>query len=234
MAKKNVWKRWFPAALLAAVSAAVGITGAVVVHNLTLENPIKTPPVEGTIKEELSGTSKKAAFKNTGEADVFLRVAYTETWTYTDAEGEHILPNYAKKTGSTETYRVASPEWVNTDRWQLDPGSGWLYYYKALPVGETTELIVDQVDFAGTGSNPEVSLNELVDGDKYREAEYDLHFTLEVVQASDDVQVSRDAIAALFGEDKSSSIRDNWTKASEITWSGTEEWSPDSQNGSGS
>lgn len=199
------------------------------VHTMTLENPIKTPPVKGEIEEDLESEAKKVKFKNTGEADVFLRVAYTETWKNENT----ILPNNALKKDGSGSVPVAMPNWVNTGYWQLDPNSGWLYYYKSLPVGESTDLIVDHVDFVGTGSAPSVKLDDLVDGDKYKDAEYDLHFTMEVVQASDDVSVSRDAIAAMFGEDKRASIKDNWKKDERISWEGTVPWNPDDQGRSG-
>lgn len=227
--RKNALKGLLPVVLLL-ISIVIGITGATVVHTMTLENPIKTPPVKGEIEENLKNEAKEVQFKNTGEADVFLRVAYTETW----KNGNTILPNNALKKDGSGSVPVATPNWVNTGNWQLDADSGWLYYYKALPVGESTDLIVDHVDFVGTGSNPSVKLDDLVDGDKYENAEYDLHFTMEVVQASDDVSVSRDAIAAMFGEDKRASIPDGWKKADVITWWGAKTWNPDDQNRSGS
>jgi len=52
MDKKNIIKKLLPMGLLLAASVAIGVTGATVLHTLKLENPIKTPTVEGEIKEE--------------------------------------------------------------------------------------------------------------------------------------------------------------------------------------
>ena len=44
LADKRRWKKFFPAILMAA-AMAVGVTSATVIHNLTMENPVKTPTV---------------------------------------------------------------------------------------------------------------------------------------------------------------------------------------------
>ena len=81
LAEKRRLKKFFPVILMAA-AMAVGVTSATVIHKLTMENPVKTPTVEGSIPEKMD--PKQAQFQNDGEADVFLRVAYSETWTDKD------------------------------------------------------------------------------------------------------------------------------------------------------
>ncbi len=225
MVKKNVWKKLLPVVFLVVASIVIGVTGAVILHNLTLENPIKTPTVEGSIQEKLNGNAKEVSFINKGEADVFLRVTYGETWSYMDPDIRRtiLLPNVADKKDGKGKYRVATPDW-RSDGWQLDPESGWLYYHKVLKVGETTPLIVSKVDFAD-----ENILKELAEGEKYRKADYDLHFTIEVVQASDEKAVSVDAVKKLFQKDLSSITVANGriNKDAAIHWPGTEDWSPE-------
>lgn len=208
--------------LLLAASMAIGVTGASVLHTMTLENPIKTPPVQGVVEEDLSNTGKKVQFVNTGEADVFLRIGYTETWIWTDKENKNtkvILPNTAEKTDGTKI-AVATPNW-NKEDWETGSEDGWYYYKHVLPgsVSEKSEskrktpLLVEDVAF---------DTSKLKD-ERYKNAEYKLHFTMEVVQASDDIQVSKYAVEELFIKDVG--IPADWDKTNgndkyscTITW----------------
>ena len=225
MTKKNIWKRFLPIALLLVVLAAVGVTGATIVHKVSLENPIKTPKVEGTIEEEPSGTTKNTQFKNTGEADVFLRVAYADSWSYT-VEGEtQLLPNEAQKKDGTGTMTVAEPNWNETNNWSLGK-DGWLYYKKVLKVGETTPKIVEAVSFKDSAT-----LDTLVDAAAYKNGKYELHFTMEVVQASDEIQVSEDAIRTLWGSEYTPTLTEGFKADTYlISWPKTTSGNPGSSN----
>lgn len=190
LADKRRWKKFFPAILMAA-AMAVGVTSATVIHKLTMENPVKTPTVEGYIPETMD--PKQAQFQNDGEADVFLRVAYSETWT--DKNGM-ILPNQAIKKDGTQV-PVAKPIW-NWDGWTANPDDGWYYYSQVLPGSKSgkaeaqrkTNQVVNGVDF--------VSFDKLADT-RYQDAKYEIHFVMEIVQASDDWEVSQDAVEEMFG-----------------------------------
>lgn len=190
LADKRRWKKFFPAILMAA-AMAVGVTSATVIHKLTMENPVKTPTVEGYIPETMD--PKQAQFQNDGEADVFLRVAYSETWT--DKNGM-ILPNQAIKKDGTSV-AVATPVW-NWDGWTANTDDGWYYYSQVLPGSKSgkaeaqrkTNQVVNGVDF--------VSFDELADT-RYQDAKYEIHFVMEIVQASDDWEVSQDAVKEMFG-----------------------------------
>lgn len=210
MAKRPVWKHLLPMMLLAAVSVAVGGTGAVILHTLRLENPIRTPTVSGEIEETIEGNHKNARFINTGEADVFLRVAYSETWI--DGDG-NILPNMA------DGEPVAVPDWdKNSGDWDWSEADtkGWVYYNHVLPgrnsgldTRETGYLVTD-VDFGRAATLKDT---------RYKNAKYRLHFTMEIVQASDDVEVSKRAVAKMFGK----GIGNGWSTAEEkyryiISW----------------
>lgn len=114
MRKKTILKRMLPVLMLGVLSVMIGVTGATVFHTMQLENPIKTPPVEGKIEEDIEGNAKNAKFTNDGEADVFLRVAYTETWLASD--GKTILPNRTKdKSGNM--IAPAIPNWDRGTSW---------------------------------------------------------------------------------------------------------------------
>lgn len=195
---KKMLRKFFPVILLI-FAMAVGFTGATVLHSLTLENPIKTPTTDGGITEELDNNAKKVSFTNNGEADVFLRVACTETWILeSNGEGEDIiLPNQAIAEDG-QSVSVAEPVWqgITDDSWTLG-SDGWYYYKKVLPGSKSGEenrntgLLVDGVKF---------NLGEIED-ERYQKAKYQLHFTMEVVQASDDTAVSKAAVKKLFNKE---------------------------------
>ena len=54
MDKRKVLSKLLPMIVLVSLSIAAGVTGAAVIHSMQLENPIKTPVVEGGITENLS------------------------------------------------------------------------------------------------------------------------------------------------------------------------------------
>ena len=127
---------------------------------------------------------------------------------------------------------MALPAWKDTGKWSLDTKEGWLYYNEVLKTGDSTRLIVERVDFLGTGENPEVPLEALVDGEKYRNAAYEIHFTIEVVQASDEKAVSVDAVKKLFKQDLSKvlAVKADGTvdKDQKIQWPDMDKWNPNS------
>lgn len=203
LAKTINLKKCLPVLLIAA-AMVVGVTGATVIHKLTMENPIKTPTVEGGIPEDLENGAKKVAFVNDGEADVFLRVAFSETWTAKDGT---ILPNETKLTANAaKADPVANPNWI-LNNWDTERGDGWYYYKKVLPgsrsgqSNHSTGLIVDKVEFEDLTKIPDT---------RYRDAHYEIHFVMEMVQASDDWKVSRDAVQEMFGIDLGDTAPGNW------------------------
>lgn len=210
LAEKRRLKKFFPVILMAA-AMAVGVTSATVIHKLTMENPVKTPTVEGSIPEEMD--PKQAQFQNDGEADVFLRVAYSETWT--DKDGM-ILPNQAAKKDGT-LVAVAKPQWDWED-WTVGEDDGWYYYNFVLPGSKSrkaegerkTNQVVNDVKFE--------PFDGLADA-RYQDAEYEIHFVMEIVQASDDWKVSQDAVKEMFGVTVTEP--EGWQQnkyTAEITW----------------
>lgn len=191
-------------ALLAALTVGIGSTGAVIRHQVNLKNEISTDTVEVEVEEELKDDNpddwtkpKKVSFKNPGSADVFLRVTYSETWTAGDGT---LLSNKMPD----ESKDVAS-KIVNSQNWEYNEADGWYYYKKVLPAGSTTESFMEQVDFSNIDSLEESLKNT------YKDAEYEIHFQAEAVQASDEWKVSEDAAAALFDKDISAAVNDGAT-----------------------
>ena len=108
---KKMLRKFFPVILLI-FAMAVGFTGATVLHSLTLENPIKTPTTDGGITEELDNNAKKVSFTNNGEADVFLRVACTDTWILeSNGEGEDIILTNQAIATDAQSEAVADQVW---------------------------------------------------------------------------------------------------------------------------
>ena len=93
---------------------------------------------------------------------------------------------------------------VSGENWELRE-DGWYYYKKVLPAGSTTENFMEKVDFSNIESLEESLKNT------YKEAEYEIHFQAEAVQASDEWKVSEDAAAALFDKDISAELNDGTT-----------------------
>lgn len=193
--------------LMAVLALGIGGTGAAVRHRMALKNEVRTPTVEVTTTENIGDVDrnsgkkqKEVMFKNTGSADVFLRIAYAETWVYTESLSggkteQIILPNCSEP-GNDDS--IVSKEWHNwNDNW-YDGGDGWYYYKKVLEAGKNTEEILRSVTFNDIDNYPD---------SRYADAEYQLHFQVEAVQASDELQVSKDAVKELF--DKSISIDEN-------------------------
>lgn len=195
-------------ALLAALTVGIGSTSAVIRHQIDLKNEISTDTVVVEVEEDLSDDNqddwtkpKKVSFKNSGSADVFLRVAYSESWsTAGGADGEkELLSNKMPGSDSDVASKVVSGE-----NWELRE-DGWYYYKKVLPAGSTTESFMEQVDFSNIDSLEESLKNT------YKNAEYEIHFQAEAVQASDEWKVSEEAAAALFDKDISAAVNDGAT-----------------------
>lgn len=191
-------------ALLAALTVGIGSTSAVIRHQINLKNEISTDTVIVEVEEDLKDDDpsdwtkpKKVSFKNPGSADVFLRVTYSETWTAGDGT---LLSNKMPD----ESKDVAS-KIVSSQNWEYNEADGWYYYKKVLPAGSTTESFMKQVDFSNIDSLEESLKNT------YKDAEYEIHFQAEAVQASDEWKVSEDAAAALFDKDISAAVNDGAT-----------------------
>ena len=187
--KQNSWKLSTTVVIL-----AVGVMGATYTynqHNNELDNLLKASLVAGEILENESSVGednqfelrqgakipKHVKFSNTGEAPVFMRVSFSETW-LGDIEGWLV---------GEDTYTKL--HWTNEwhEEWQLKE-DGWYYYKKILPSNTTTAEVLSAVKF--------VALEELPL--TYRNSNYQLTFTMEVVQYSDEVTVNNDALKSAF------------------------------------
>ena len=170
----------------------LGGTYAYSVHQTEADNLLTAHSVSGEVIE--NGTSvgddkdftltpgtdvpKEVAFKNTGNAPVFVRVAYAQTWM--DTTGALLVHNDG----------YATPKWTTewTSEWS-DGGDGWYYYNKVLSAGTTTADVLSSVEFLDAPPLP----------DEYANGQYQLTFVMEVVQCSDDEDVNEDALTQTFG-----------------------------------
>ena len=133
---------------LVIAAVGIGVTGASISHRMELTNQIRTPTVSVEVREEVGSVeeglkTKKVKFENTGNADVFLRVSYGETWTYQEGEQRMILPN------EPEGKEAAVKNWNTDGSWQ-EGGDGWFYYTRVLKPKESTPYILTAVDFRRT------------------------------------------------------------------------------------
>ena len=196
---KKLWlqakqKKW----ILIVVSAMLLIVGGLSAtyaynqHNTELDNMLRASSVAGTIIEnekpvgesnrfELrpgGETPKRVRFKNTGEANVFVRVAFSETWAGNNNEW---LAN---------NYKYTTLHWTSTwqKAWELK-NDGWYYYKEILPSQAMTDEVLSSVEFASYETLPLA----------YQNGTYQLHFTMEFLQYSEEAIVNERALERVFG-----------------------------------
>lgn len=175
--------------------------------NHLVADTIKADVIESYTPSEPDGTvTKKVSFKNSGSTDVFVRVAYVETWEKEDQNNEKVILN--NKLNETD---VAKKNWTNdfyTD-W-YDGGDGWLYYNYILKAGESTQEILNSVTF------PDYTHSKYKN---YVDAEYSLYFKVEMLQASTgDATLNKDEVnieasKTVFGRSPSINYNSNT-----VTW----------------
>lgn len=152
-----------------------GMVYALWQHEISHTNNLVADSMDASIEETFTqGTapsgevSKKVSFKNGSSCASFLRIAYSETWTSGSGDDAVILSNKVK--GSD----VATKNFNWTD-WTYG-GDGWYYYKKVLEPGATSSQLLDKVTF------PSSYTGDLAD---YADADYQLYFRMELLQASD-------------------------------------------------
>ena len=185
-----------------------GATFAVWHQNIQKTNHLKADNLDAEVVEEFvesepEGTvTKEVSFKNTGTTDVLVRIAYVENWQKKDTDGNSVLLN-----NKIDEKEVASKNWTKTfsDRWQKGT-DGWFYYRYVLLKGESTDKILESVTF------PDYEQEAYRD---YADAEYSLHFKVEMLQAStgdatlNKDKVNEDASKTVFG--KKATVNDDGT-----------------------
>lgn len=191
-------------ALLAVAVAGIGGTGAVIQHKLAIKNTLKTPTVEVGITDTVGKTNdkkqKEVSFSNKGTADVFIRVAYAEQW----EQGKELLSSQdAKGNGLVDKFNGVKfddsmAEMFSKDLWTLG-SDGWYYYNHVLEAGTSTGTLLTAVDFSDFAGENGVITDESLQ--KYQNADYELHFQVEAVQASDDYDLNKTAVTTVFGNE---------------------------------
>lgn len=170
------------------VLLVIGTTLAVwhqrIQHTNHLEaDTIKAQVVENFTPSEPKDTvTKDVSFKNEGTTDVFVRVAYVETWKKKDRNNETMLLS-----NQLSGKDVATKNWTKSfsDYWQ-DGKDGWFYYKYVLQSGESTEKILNSVTFPDYRQEAYKS---------YADADYSLYFKVEMLQASTgDATLNKDKV----------------------------------------
>ena len=177
------------------VLAGIGLTYAYTPHAVQQSNRLKahTVSVDTDEKTPSSGLAvrpgetvqKEVRFQNTGNAAVFLRFSYAETWTDPNASqspgGEDIPGWLEQKSGLSELNWTS----VRLTQWE-EKNDGWYYYKFILPPGAYTDLVLTGVSFS-----PDLP-------EEYMEGMYELIFTVEAVQCSDEGAVNQAALTLIF------------------------------------
>lgn len=158
----------------------IGSSLAIWSGKLQQVNELKADAMSAKIEEtfvqgsEPKGTvEKQVSFHNDSSCSAFLRVSYAETWTTTEGSEQKLLNNQINGTD------VAQKKWLNgfgenSDLWQ-DGSDGWYYYKCILKPGTKTENILESVTFP----------NYTGEYKAYQDADYQLYFRMELLQASD-------------------------------------------------
>lgn len=203
-------------ALMAVIALGIFGTGAVIRHSMAMTNEVRTPKVDVAVEEEIGNVwwgekQKEVSFKNTGNADVFIRVAYAESWIAKQNETETTLPNQSGSPAEDVATKNWTAEWSSGSEWQKG-SDGWYYYKKVLKAGDATRDILESVTFPWDYTDI-----------RYADAEYRLHFQVEAVQASDQLQVSQDAVKEVFSMEVEPAAGDDWQNKkydTTLTWKG--------------
>ena len=189
--KMKRYGRIISAWMIALVTATgAGVTYAYNQHSTEQMNLLKAYSVSGEVIENGNSvtenerftvvpgteTEKRVQFKNTGTASVFVRVSFGETWT--DMNGEWLA--------GSNTYAV--PQWTSEweEEWQLRNDS-WYYYNQILKANTSTAEVLSSVGFP-------LDLPQV-----YANGKYQLFFTMEIVQYSNETAVNDAALQTVFG-----------------------------------
>lgn len=171
-----------------AVLSVIGITFAVwhqgIQHTNHLEaDTIKAEIVENyTPSKPVDTVTKEVSFKNAGTTDVFVRIAYIESWEKKDKNNDPILLS-----NQVNGKDVTTKNWAEhfTSKW-YDGGDGWFYYRQILPAGQSTEEILNSVTFPDDTQGAYQG---------YGDADYSLYFKVEMLQASTgDATLNKDTV----------------------------------------
>ena len=183
-------KKWLLSSLVIVALIVSGATYAYNQHLTRLDNFLNAEQVSAEIIENglevgevaslnmnLGGeTLKEVRFRNTGSAGVFVRVSFAETWTgreqWLSSDNDYVELN-----------------WTNAweDEWE-EGEDGWYYYKKVLLTETETNEVLSSVTFK---DYPEVPLD-------YINANYQLFFSMEVVQYSEETAVNDDVLRDVF------------------------------------
>jgi len=153
----------------------IGVTLAIMSSNGYFENIFHSAEYGVNIEEEFYNDwgTKKVSFINNNNSPIIIRVSYNELWSTTDEEDNTFTVLNNKANGIDTVNKVWTDAWVNDF---VDGHDGWYYYKKVLHNTERVQVL------------SEIQLNEEAltssgDLETYKNANYELDFNFESVQA---------------------------------------------------
>ena len=149
-----------------------GITGtmAFLTSNVVFNNIFKTSSYDVKIEENFDNTwgTKEVFVVNSGEANVFIRLNYSEMWIDLN---NNIMNN------KVDGVSIVDKTW--TENWVSDfilGSDGW-YYYKKILNKDTSVKVLDRIDLNKTLLEKNDCYND------YLTSNYELNFNVEAIQA---------------------------------------------------
>lgn len=150
----------------------IGGTIAFLYNQVTYSNKFKAATNDVFIDEEFYGDfgTKKVEFVNKGSSDVIIRINYNEVW-QKKVDDEVITLN-----NMINNYNLVEKNWTAEFLNDFTYHDGWYYYNKLLKGNSRVQVLTS------------ISLNndlikESIYKDEYLNADYELDFNLETVQA---------------------------------------------------
>lgn len=208
--KKIGKKLWVVCGL--SVLLVIGTTLAVWHQRIQQTNHLEADTIKAQVVENFTPcepkdtVTKDVSLKNEGTTDVFVRVAYVETWEKKDKNNETMLLS-----NQLSGKDVATKNWTDSFSadWQ-DGGDGWFYYKYVLPAGGSTAKILNNVTF------PDYMQEAY---QNYGDADYSLYFKVEMLQASTgDATLNKDTVNQEASQTVFGKSADVDYKTNAVTW----------------
>ncbi len=176
MNKKRLMKKNKPLFFLIILLSLsiIGGTISFFARNISYANKFDIAKYNVVIEEEFYDDfgTKKVNFVNKGTSDVIIRINYNEIWQRFVDDENISLNNIVDNTN------LVNKEWTNEFLNNFTYYDGWYYYNKILKSNKSVEVLTE------ISLNKEV-LNNSEKKEEYLNADYELDFNLESIQASE-------------------------------------------------
>lgn len=163
----------------------IGGTVALFTNYVIYSNKFDTSKYNVVIKEEFNNEfgTKKVNLVNEGSNDVIIRINYNEYWSKIIEENKVYLNTMIDGTN------LVDKSWTEEFLKNFTYHDGWYYYNKLLKGNSSIQIL--------TEINLSEAIDESIYDSEYANADYDLDFNLETVQATES------AIKKIWGFDVS-------------------------------